>query len=717
MSEPSSTAAPLSVAGPRRRTRTGLSLQSIVLIMLLLVSILSNVVIGMIGYFNGTDSLRDAATDRLVEIRDGRIRGVTDLFETIEKSMVAHASGDSVKGASLAFNAAFAELGSTVLSSDETARLDSYYRDDFGPALSEAVGEPVDVGPFLPSSNPQRYLQYHYTAQAEGFDESIKLGDPGDGSTWSEAHARYHDYFVRMTEQLDYQDMLLVDTDGNVVYSVYKGIDLGTNLLTGPYHLSNLASSYKHALGNRLLDSVVFSDFETYRPSIDTPAAWAVSLISQDGAVSGALIAEMPIERISEVMTGERSWGSSGLGDTGESYIVGLDDLMRSPSRMLIEDPDAYAAAAKRMGDDPGAIDRAVSTGSTLMEQLVTTKAVERAQRGDVGTIVAPNYLGAETIAAYAPLAVEDLGWVVVAEVSTKEAFAPVRDFTTKLFVSSAILVLVVSLLSQLIAQLLVRPLNRLRVAADRISAGEVGVQVDAGSADELVSLANAFNEMSRSLQVKAELLDEQQKENDRLLSSFMPEAYAQRYRKGETTIAQDHHEVAVVYADILGFDEFIRSMDSEHSLEMLNEIVGSFDQAARRLGVERVRTTRQGYLASCGLTVPRVDAVRRIVDFADELATIVDRFDARYDAKLQLRAGIDFGTVTSGLIGKESVAFDLWGEAASLAVRIQARRDSGGVYVTDGVRERLVDSISFVEAGEMDADGHRMTVWRLVRG
>src|SRR5690606_29553184 len=117
-----------------------------------------------------------------------------------------------------------------------------------------------------------------------------------------------------------------------------------------------------------------------------------------------------------------------------------------------------------------------------------------------------------------------------------------------------------------------VRPLNRLRVAAERISAGEQGVQVDAGSADEMVSLANAFNEMSRSLQVKADLLEEQRRENDKLLRSFMPETLARRYREGETTTAQDHQEVAVVYADIVGFDEFIRSMDSGHALEILNE-------------------------------------------------------------------------------------------------------------------------------------------------
>lgn len=705
---------PISVAAPRRRNRTGLSLQSILLIMLLVVSILSNVVIGIIGYLSGTDSLRDAAVEKLVEIRNARARGIADLFGTIESSMLIHSKGESVRGASEAFNSAFAALDEAELSPTQNASLDAYYRDEFGPALEAALGEPVDVSTFVPTGAAQRYLQYNYIASTHGFDDAVRVTDPGDGSDWSGAHARYHEYFASMVEQLDYQDLLLVDVDGNVVYSVFKGTDLGTNLLTGPFSMSNLATAFKTTLSDRLLDSVEFTDFENHLSSIGDPAAWAVSLISQGGEVTGALVVEMPIERITRVMTSEGNWESSGLGSTGEAYLVGHDSLMRSPSRLLIEDPDSYAAAATRMGGDAIAIERAVARSDSLLLQPVTTEAVQRAQRGESGTVVAPNYLGTETIAAYAPLAVEGLGWTVIAEVATSEAFAPVSVFTTQLFISSAILVLIVSLLSLLLAQMIVRPLTRLRIAAERISAGEVGVEVDAGSADELASLANSFNEMSRSLQVKADLLEKQRVENNRLLRSLMPETLARRYLDGDVTLAEEHHEVAVLYAEILGFDEFVRSVDGEQAFEILNEIVDSFDSAARQFGVERVRTSSRGYLASCGLTVPRMDAARRIVDFTSRLVVILDRFDGRFSTNLQLRAGIDFGTVSSGLIGRESVAFDIWGDAANFALRAQGKQDSPGIYVSDGVRERLADSSRFVDAGQAESDGRLVRIWRL---
>ena len=137
------------------------------------------------------------------------------------------------------------------------------------------------------------------------------------------------------------------------------------------------------------------------------------------------------------------------------------------------------------------------------------------------------------------------------------------------------------------------------------------------------MSVSTAFNDMSRSLQVKAELLDEQSAESERLLRALMPEPVIRRYRDGDQTIAEDHVDVSVLYADIMGFEAFSRDRGSEATLETLNELVRQFDEAGAQFGVEHVRTTTKGYLASCGLTVPRIDNARRMVDYAIELTRI----------------------------------------------------------------------------------------------
>ena len=136
-------------------------------------------------------------------------------------------------------------------------------------------------------------------------------------------------------------------------------------------------------------------------------------------------------------------------------------------------------------------------------------------------------------------------------------------------------------------------------------------------SNDEFGDLTMAFNEMSGSLKVKDQLLTEQRAENDRLLMSLMPESVVERYRDGEENIAEDHQDVTVIYADLMGLDELSTEFDADQSLKMINKLMRQFDAAAESNGIERVRNTHNGYLASCGLTVPRLDNIHRTVAFA----------------------------------------------------------------------------------------------------
>lgn len=701
----------------RGKKRDGLSVQSTVLIMLLSVSLLSNILVGVIGYVNATDSLRDAAYASLTEVRDSRTREVLRLFSTVENSIVVHANSQSVIDATRSFSEAFAALAESELDEERDAALTAYYEDVFAPQLAEATGVPVIFSSFVPSNPAQRYLQSYYTVGHTDFDGAIAVTDAGDDSAWTAAHAEYHPYFREMAKRLNYEDVLLIDGEGNVVYTAYKGIDLGTNIVSGQYRFTNLARAYLDTVRTNVLEGVTFTDLEEYPPSLANPAGWAVTPVSQDGRIIGAMAIEIPIDRLAAVMTADNNWQSGGLGETGEVYLVGSDELMRSPSRLLREDEDAFAAAATAAGTAPETVELALARGDTVAVLPVTTAAVDAALSGKTGTIIERNYLGKETIAAFGPLGIPELDWVVVAEIESTEAFAPVADFTRNLVISSAVLALFVSVLSLFMARIIVRPMRRLADAAQRIAAGETGVTVDAGSSDELRRVSTAFNDMSHSLQVKAELIDAHEAESQRLLASLMPSSLIKKYRDGVATIAEDHHEVSVMYADIVGFDDFAAGLDSEHTLELLNELVRRFDEAAEQLGVEHVRTTTKAYLASCGLTIPRIDNARRLVDFAIELARIVDRFSVQNGATLRLRAGIDVGDVSSGLVGKAHMAYDLWGDAVNLAFQVQGSQRGDGIFVTDGVRERVPHSFSFVSAGTVAGDPAGERVWRLEVG
>ena len=239
-------------------------------------------------------------------------------------------------------------------------------------------------------------------------------------------------------------------------------------------------------------------------------------------------------------------------------------------------------------------------------------------------------------------------------------------------------------------------------------------MQVPQTSRDEFGDLGGAFNDMASSLRIKQELIDEQHAENERLLLTLMPERVAERYKKGDEAISEAHENVSVVFAELIGFDDYARGLTPEQEIGHLNTLMRGFDEAAEKAGVEKVRTLRGGYLASSGLIVPRVDNVRRSVDFARNLLGVIERFNAQNSASIGLRAGVDTGTVTSGLVARTSLAYDLWGDAVNLAYRVRSVTGQPGVYVSQTVYDRTREVFTFTEAGTVEAHGQTETVWKV---
>jgi class 3 adenylate cyclase len=111
---------------------------------------------------------------------------------------------------------------------------------------------------------------------------------------------------------------------------------------------------------------------------------------------------------------------------------------------------------------------------------------------------------------------------------------------------------------------------------------------------------------------------------------------------------------------------------------------------------------------------VPRIDNVRRTVDFALEMNRIVDRFNGGGNHSLRVRAGIDTGRVSSGLVGRSSLAYDMWGAAVDLAYQVQSGSPQPGIYVTSDVYDAMRDTRHFTNAGEVTFNGESQTIWRL---
>ncbi|MGK2868255.1 MAG: HAMP domain-containing protein, partial [Mycobacterium sp.] len=586
-----------------------------------MVSVLSVLVAGAIGYVSGTDSLRNAEFDRMTQLRESRAREITSYYRTVTDAASIVTHGTTTVNAVREFSSAFAELESTPPPPDAEANVAKFYETVFAPELSARTGEPADPTLFEPTGNAAVYLQNAYTVPAGGdFEKALAVRTAGDPSAWTAANARYQNFFADLTTRFGFEDALVLDTNGNAVYTAYKGADLGTNLFTGPYRTSLLAAGYRQALQATSVDQTFVTDFERYPPSYDKPTPWVLSPIGSGGSIVGVLALQLALDGINNVMTGTSGWEEDGLGMTGETYLAGSDKLMRSASRELATNPDGYVDAVVANGTPEDVAEREVAVNGSVLLQPVDTLAVNRALSGESGVATDNDYIGPASLVAYMPLDIPGLDWVLVAKIDENEALAPVNKFARNIALSTAAIVLVVCILALFLSRMLTRPLTRLASAVRRVTGGELGVTVPVTTQDEFGDLAVEFNNMSDSLRTKQALIDEQRRENDELLASLMPESVARRFRGGEKTISSDYRDVSVIYAELLNYKDFSRTLASEESVRLLNTLFESFDAAAEHHGIERVRGLHNGFLATCGLVTPRVDHAGRTVAFAIEL-------------------------------------------------------------------------------------------------
>ena len=691
-----------------------ISIQSKLILMLVLCTILAAAIVGGIAYETGRTSLRTGAFNRLTEIRESQKRTLDGQLSDLKNALVTYTHGVTTGAALKEFTAGFDQLTDASITPDMTNAINSYY-DFFAKETEKYSGVRLDVAALLPTSNAERYLQATYTARLLQDDQAIAMDDEHDGSAWSAANAKYQEFFREIVTRFAFEDALLIDSRGNVVYSAYKNTDLGTNILTGPYNGSKLRDAYLQAMSSNKADRVEFSDFEFYQPATMAPTAWMVAPVPATGKPDGVLALQFPITKINKLMTFDRKWEEAGMGATGETLLAGPDFLMRSDSRMFLEDPVKYGRMVIDAGTPPDIPDLAIRQGGTTLVQPVAESIHREAQKGLSGTAVLDDYLGEETLQAYAPTGEKaGLRWSVVAKISTSEAFAREATFTRIVVLATTGIIFLVCLLAVVLAQVFLRPIRRLESGVQRISAGDYRVEIPVTTRDEIGDLTGMFNEMSRSLSVKEDLLDEQRTQITQLLRSLMPAAIADKLREGGDITARDHQNVTVVYADIVGLDRLQAELDAGDSMNIINEIYRQFEAAAADYDIERVRPVRNGYLGSCGLTVPRLDNVKRTLDFALECERIIERFNNETGLNIALCAGVDTGPVSSGLLGEPAQVFDMWGTAVNLAYRIKNGVADFGVYVTSRVYDVLKESMQFASAGSVEVDGVREPIWRL---
>ena len=297
------------------------------------------------------------------------------------------------------------------------------------------------------------------------------------------------DYFNLYAENYGYYDIFLIDNDGFVFYSVAKEADYHTNILTGEYKNTSLSELTAEVLKER---EPLFTDIAFYEPSGGAPAAFFGIPVYENpddtGEIAMIVVAQVPIDDFNTIMN-----EASGLGETGESYIIGPDFLGRMDSRFI----DNFD----------------VETTVLNEEFSVNTEAVNSAIAGNSGQGVITDYRGLPVVSVWDPFYVHEADaehpegqvWAIMTEIDESEALTPVNQLSVALGTVIGLAVLgigaIAAFLGTRFAISFVEPILGLTDTATAVAGGNLDLRVATDSEDEIGTLTTAFNTMTAQLQ------------------------------------------------------------------------------------------------------------------------------------------------------------------------------------------------------------------------
>jgi len=515
-----------------------------ILIILSSVAIVAVGINGYIGYTAAKTSLEKESFNKLTAIREMKANQIENYFEHIQNEVITFSEDRMIIDAMKAFKEGFRKvdielgLGEAQIN-DMKSKVIKFYKLNFLQSLkanlsnSQTLLVDIQFSKYLPKDKNSTVLQYYYIV-ANPHKKGLKhhLDNAGDSSSYSKAHEFYHPIIRSYLEKFGYYDIFLVDHEtGHVVYTVFKEVDYGTSLLTGPYNETNFADAFKASRNAISKDFVRLMDFDPYHPSFNAPAAFMSSPIYDGDQKIGVLLFQMPIDRINNIMTSKQEWSKVGLGESGETYIIGSDFLIRNQSRFLIEDRNKYFMMIKKLGLPEETINRIRNLNSTIGLQPVKTRGTKAALSGETGTQIFPDYRGVSVLSSYKPLNISDVNWAIMSEIDEAEAFKYVHYLKKSVIILLLVLIIGILIISILFSRTLTRPLKTLSRYTQELSSRDFtssdscsfldDLLTVARRGDEVGELAQAFQRMETELENSIENLKKTTSTKERMESEL----------------------------------------------------------------------------------------------------------------------------------------------------------------------------------------------------
>ena len=339
-----------------------------------------------------------------------------------------------------------------------------------------------------------------------------------------------------ITDKMGFYDIFVIDSKGNIIQTIAKEDDLGTNLVSGKYKDTALARVF-----NKGLTGPTKSDIEFYSPSKNKISSFFAAPVTDDsGNILGVIASQIVMSEINEIMQ-ERS----GLRETGETFLVGPDLLLHSDSRFFNE--------------------------PTALKRKIDREAPRRALAGITGTMWLLDYRNVPVFNAYAPLDIPGLNWAIISKMDEQEILAPVYKFRFLLLIGMGSLAGVIFLVSYIFARRLTTPIKVLnRKLLEMAETEQYDQKISKRSNDEIGMLVDSFNKMSTQISTKTSELKEKQNELEQELTER--EQIEHHLQENQVMLEKTNQEIEAQNRLKTGLHKLSVSMHGEQGIAKLGD-------------------------------------------------------------------------------------------------------------------------------------------------
>ncbi|AXH15958.1 hypothetical protein CP985_06310 [Malaciobacter mytili LMG 24559] len=425
-----------------------------------LISIFSLVILGICIIFlsisKSTDALLQAEYNKLTTLNVTKNEEIRHYFESLESLLISLSNSKITQDAFLGFEEGFYKLEEEV--NIDINMVEKNLKGDFQSNYINSVNYSVpnseqrkEIKEYIPTLNSAKIAQYIFIS-----NNKEKLGEKNNliydekfSSTYMDNHKAYHPTFDKFLKEFSLYDIFMVDLKGNLIYTDFKEKDFATNLKEGVYSNTGLGKVYKKALSLNN-EELAFEDFMPYEPSYNSSASFIATPIYINNEKKGVLIFQMPVNKINKIMGLDGKFEESGLGKSGEVYLVGQDYKMRNNSRFI---KDIENKVVQELNS---------TIGVWKIESDATKKALKEFTKDEIGKEIIIDYRGIEVLSVFSKINIfNTTSWAIVSEIDKQEAFTPAYNLRNLIsLISLAIIIVVVFVILFFINKIIVSPLK-----------------------------------------------------------------------------------------------------------------------------------------------------------------------------------------------------------------------------------------------------------------